>query len=113
VEIIRMLLDWRVDWTVVLIGTKRIDLGTLESRPNFRWLPAVPYAQLPQYSSAFDVAIIPYVVNQHTNTANPLKLREYLATGKPVVTTAMAEVFRFKEHLRIAARPEEIGRAHV
>jgi glycosyltransferase involved in cell wall biosynthesis len=109
VEIIRMLLDWRVDWTVVLIGTKRIDLGTLESRPNFRWLPAVPYAQLPQYSSAFDVAIIPYVVNQHTNTASPLKLREYLATGKPVVTTAMAEVFRFKEHLRIAARPEDFA----
>ncbi|PKN42147.1 MAG: glycosyltransferase family 1 protein [Deltaproteobacteria bacterium HGW-Deltaproteobacteria-18] len=108
-EIIRMLLDWRLDWTVVLIGTKRIDLGTLESRPNFRWLPAVPYEDLPQYASAFDVAIIPYVVNQHTNTANPLKLREYLATGKPVVTTAMAEVFRFKEHLRIAASPEDFA----
>jgi glycosyltransferase involved in cell wall biosynthesis len=106
VEIISKLLDWRVDWTVVLIGTKRIDLGMLESRPNFRWLPAVPYADLPRYASAFDVAIIPYVVNQHTNTANPLKLREYLATGKPIVTTAMTEVFRFQEHLRIATNPE-------
>lgn len=108
-EIIRMLLDWRADWTVVLIGTKRIDLGTFDSRPNFLWLPAVPYVDLPQYSAAFDVAIIPYVVNQHTNTANPLKLREYLATGKPIVTTAMAEVFRFKEHVRIAARPEDFA----
>lgn len=109
VEIIRGLLDWRSDWTVLLIGTKRIDLGMLEERPNFRWLPAVPYAELPHYSSAFDVAIIPYVVNRHTNTANPLKLREYLATGKPVVTTAMAEVYRFREHLRIATDPEEFA----
>jgi glycosyltransferase involved in cell wall biosynthesis len=109
VEIIRGLLDWRPDWTVVLIGTKRIDLGMLEARPNCRWLPAVPYAELPQYSAAFDVAIIPYVVNRHTNTANPLKLREYLATGKPVVTTAMAEVHRFRDHLRIATGPEEFA----
>lgn len=109
VEIIRMLLDWRDDWTVVLIGTKRIDLGTLELRPNFRWVPAVPYADLPRYASFFDVAIIPYVVNQHTNTANPLKLREYLATGKPIVATAMKEVFRFQEYLRIAASPEDFA----
>ena len=109
VEIIRGLLDRRLDWTVLLIGTKRIDLGMLEARPNFRWLPAVSYAELPHYASAFDVAIIPYVVNRHTNTANPLKLREYLATGKPVVTTAMAEVYRFREHLRIATGPEEFA----
>lgn len=109
-DIIRMLLDWRQDWTVVLIGTRRVDLGPLQSRPNFRWLPAVPYAHLPRYSSAFDVAIIPYVVNRHTNTANPLKLREYLATGKPVVTTAMREVFRFRKHLRIAADPRDFAR---
>lgn len=89
-------------WQFVCIGTKRIDLTELEKNPNFHWLPPVAYAELPSYAAAFDVAIIPYRVNAHTQTANPLKLREYIAAGKPVVTTPMAEVFRFKDVIAIA-----------
>lgn len=96
------ILDARPDWQVVCIGVKRIDLGELEARANFHWLPPVPYADLPSYAACFDVAFIPYFVNAHTQTANPLKLREYIATGKPVVTTPMAEVFRFESVISIA-----------
>ena len=113
VEMVAALLDARPDWTVLLIGTRRIPLDVLERRPNFRWLPAVPYAELPQYAAHFDVAIIPYRVNEHTCTANPLKLREYLATGKPVVTAPMPEVFRFAGHIRIAGTPEDFVAATV
>lgn len=113
IEIVRALLDFRDDWTVVLIGTKRISLEVLEARKNFRWIPAVPYSELPQYASTFDVAIIPYKVNQHTNTANPLKLKEYLALGKPIVTTPMNEVIRYGEHLRIARDSSEFVTAVV
>ena len=102
VSLVKGVLNVRPDWQIVCIGTKRIDLGSLESEPNFSWIPPVPYAQLPHFAACFDVAFIPYVVNAHTQTANPLKLREYLATGKPVVTTPMAEVFRFKDIIHIA-----------
>ena len=110
-DIVRALVEHRSDWTVVLIGTKRVDLGALEACPNFRWLPAVPYADLPRYASAFDVAVIPYVLNRHTHTANPLKFKEYLAMGKPVVTTPMAEVLRFADVVRLARGSAEFVRA--
>ncbi|WP_353117840.1 glycosyltransferase [Nitratidesulfovibrio sp.] len=103
VELLAGLLDARPDWTVVLIGVKRIPLDALERRPNFRWLPAVPYADLPRHAARFDAAIIPYRVNEHTCTANPLKLREYMATGKPVVTTPMTEVLRFRDVIHVAS----------
>lgn len=106
-ELTAALLDARPGWQIVCIGTRRIDLGELEKRPNFHWLPPVPYAELPSYAAAFDVAVIPYKVNEHTQTASPLKLREYIATGKPVVTTPMADVFRFQNHIAIAGTDRE------
>jgi glycosyltransferase involved in cell wall biosynthesis len=99
----------RPEWQFVCIGTKRIDLSELEARSNFTWFPAVSYQELPRIASAFDVAIIPYVVNEHTQTANPLKLREYIATGKPVVTTPMSEVMKFEGYIRTA----ETGRDFI
>ena len=57
-------------------------------------------------SKAFDVAIIPYRQNQQVQNANPLKLREYLATGKPVVSVPTAEVEKFRDVLRIAGDRE-------
>lgn len=103
VDLVAGLLAARPQWNVVLIGTRRIPLDALERFPNFLWLPAVPYEQLPGYAACFDVAVIPYVVNEHTCTANPLKLREYLATGRPVVATPMTEVLRFGDVVRVAA----------
>ncbi|MBZ2172990.1 glycosyltransferase [Nitratidesulfovibrio sp. SRB-5] len=102
IDLLVDLLAARPHWNVVLIGTRRIPLDALERFPNFLWLPAVPYGELPGYAARFDVAVIPYVVNEHTCTANPLKLREYLATGKPVVATPMTEVLRFEGVVRIA-----------
>lgn len=107
VSLMTQVLKSRPAWQVLCIGTKQISLERLEALPNFRWIPSVPYETLPAYASSFDVAIIPYRVNAHTRTINPLKLREYIATGKPVVTTAMPEVFRFKEHIHIADTPDE------
>ncbi len=90
------------DCSFVCVGTKRTSLADLERFPNFRWISAVPYARLPGIASRFDVAIIPYKINKHTRTANPLKLLEYIALGKPVVTTAMPEAMRFEPYIRIA-----------
>jgi hypothetical protein len=60
-----------------------------------------PYQLLPNYAKAFDVAIVPFAVNELTLAANPLKMREYLAAGLPVVSTALPEAARMKHVLRI------------
>ncbi len=111
VGLVRAVLEAKPDWQVVCIGTKRISLEELERKPNFHWFPALPYQELPAAAACFDAAVIPYFVNEHTRTANPLKLREYMATGKPVVTTPMPEVLRFSGTIKIADGAENFIRA--
>ncbi|HJU81622.1 MAG TPA: polysaccharide pyruvyl transferase family protein [Acidimicrobiia bacterium] len=61
------------------------------ARPNVSWLGPKEYDELPSYLQAFSVATIPFVLNDVTHAVSPVKLHEYLAGGKPVVTTAMRE----------------------
>ena len=70
--------------------------------PNVHLVGAQPYATLPAWAKAFDAAIIPYRLNRQVANANPLKLREYLATGKPVVSVGNAEIEKFARWVRIA-----------
>lgn len=89
-------------WTIALIGPSDIDVTPLRALPNIHLLGRVPYAELPAYARAFDVGIIPFVVNELTAAVNPLKLLEYLACGAPVVSSDMREVRKFGEVVRIA-----------
>jgi glycosyltransferase involved in cell wall biosynthesis len=61
-----------------------------------------PYETLPGWAKAFDVAIIPYRLNQQVRNANPLKLREYLATGKPIVSVTNPEIEKFRDLVCLA-----------
>ena len=105
------LLEWlarqRPQWSFLLIGHAHVPVDALESLPNVILVGAQPYESLPGWAKSFDVAIIPYRMNQQVRNANPLKLREYLATGKPVVTVSTPEVDRFSEVVRIAASRED------
>jgi hypothetical protein len=69
-----------------------------------------PYATLPSWAKAFDVAIYPGGQNEFVRNANPLKIREYLATGKPVVSVWSREVERFASVVRIARTHEDFLR---
>ena len=60
--------------------------------PNIHRLGRKPYAELPAYCKGFDVALNPFAINELTLAANPLKVREYLAAGLPVVSTDIPEV---------------------
>lgn len=78
--------------SLVVLGKSTTDVSALERLPNVHLLGRKPYADLPGYSKAFDVAINPFRINQLTLNSNPLKVREYLAAGLPVVSTDLPEV---------------------
>jgi glycosyltransferase involved in cell wall biosynthesis len=100
-ELIRFLADSRPDWSFVLLGKHVTDVRILEGASNLHMLGPKPYTMLPNYAKAFDAAILPFVVNDLTLAANPLKLREYLAAGLPVVSSAIPEAERLQHVLRI------------
>jgi len=93
-QLVRYVADAFSGGTVVLLGNATTDLKPLEGARNVRVLGRRPYADLPRYARGFDVALMPFRVNELTVAANPLKVREYLAAGLPVVSTAIPEVER-------------------
>jgi glycosyltransferase involved in cell wall biosynthesis len=101
-ELIEWLARSRPNWTFLMVGHASVDVSVLASLPNVRLVGAQPYESLPGWAKAFDVAIIPYRLNQQVRNANPLKLREYLATGKPVVSVASPEINRFSGLVHVA-----------
>jgi len=78
--------------SMVLLGKSTTDTSVLDGVPNVHLLGRKTYESLPAYSKGFDVALMPFRINELTLNANPLKVREYLAAGLPVVSTAIPEV---------------------
>ncbi len=95
-ELIKKVAEHFKEGSVVLIGKIAVDaeqkVKILDDVPNIHFLGRKPYAELPAYCKAFDVALNPFVINELTLAANPLKVREYLAAGLPVVSTDIPEV---------------------
>src|SRR5213594_1321753 len=100
--LIRALAAARRDWSLVLLGKAATDLSSLQDVPNVHLLGQKPYSALPGYCRGFDVGIIPFRTNNLTLRVNPLKLREYLAAGLPVVSTPLPEVARYNGLVRLA-----------
>jgi glycosyltransferase involved in cell wall biosynthesis len=96
----------RPQWSFLLVGHASTNVDALRALPNVTMVGPQPYETLPSWAKAFDVAVIPYRLNQQVANANPLKLREYLATGKPVVSVPAPEVERFGDLVRVAREPE-------
>lgn len=78
--------------SMVLLGKVTTDMSRLTDLPNVHLLGRKPYATLPAYSKGFDVAMLPFPISEVTLNSNPLKAREYLAAGLPVVSTRIPEV---------------------
>lgn len=102
-------------WTFVLVGPVGSGDGTrladLPHLPNVVYLGARPYAQLPHYLAGFDVCIIPYVLNAYTAGVFPLKFWEYMAAGKPVVTTPLPGISDYFNEVEVANTPAEFAAA--
>jgi glycosyltransferase involved in cell wall biosynthesis len=94
---------------MVLLGKATTDTNVLEQVPNIHLLGRKPYEALPSYCKGFDVALMPFRINELTLNANPLKVREYLAAGLPVVSTPIPEV-EVLGLCRIAGNPDAFVR---
>ncbi len=96
IELIEKIASHFSKGSVVLVGKTTLDaeekVKTLDGVSNVHRLGRKPYSELPAYCAAFDVAINPFEINELTLAANPLKVREYLAAGLPVVSTDIPEV---------------------
>jgi len=92
----------RPDWSIVLIGEALVDTSPIRGLPNVHLLGRKSYAALPAYAAGLDAGLIPFKQNALTRAVNPIKLREYLAAGLPVVSTPMPEVARYSQWVRIA-----------
>ncbi|MCH7700144.1 MAG: glycosyltransferase [Planctomycetes bacterium] len=101
----------RPDFSFVLIGERRVPLSRLAALPNVRFLGRRPYADLPAYCAAFAAGLLPFKRNEMTRHINPIKLREYLAAGLPVVSTSLPEALRYRPAVRIADDPRSFADA--
>ncbi len=106
-DLIARLAERRPDWTIALIGKASVDVGALKRFPNVKLLGRKPYEVLPRYCKAMTVGLIPFAVNELTRNVNPIKLREYLSAGLPVVSTALPEVQAYDGICRIAHTADE------
>jgi glycosyltransferase involved in cell wall biosynthesis len=111
VAVIAELAKRRPKWSIVLIGRSDLpDLRIFEGLANIHLLGHRPYERLPEYLRGFDIALLPFVNSQLTVNANPLKLREYLSAGLPVVASPIPEVARYRGTVSLATTAEEYER---
>ncbi len=96
-ELIAYVARARPDWHIALIGQKLADTSAVDGLPNVHLLGQKPHHDLPAYCKGFDVGLIPYRIDERMRFVNPLKLREYLSAGLPVVSTPVPEVARYGE----------------
>lgn len=108
-EMIKFLAKSKPNYNIVLLGIKyddSFDKARLEEYSNIHFLGAKEYNLLPNYASKFDVCTIPFLINDITQATSPLKLFEYMALNKPIVTTAMNECKKY-ESVMIASNKDE------
>jgi len=93
IELIRGIAGQRPEWDIILIGpVVKIDPATLPTNDNIKYLGAKTYEELPGLICGWDVALIPFLLNESTRFISPTKTPEYLAAGLPVISTAIRDV---------------------
>ncbi|RZJ07355.1 MAG: glycosyltransferase family 1 protein [Rubrivivax sp.] len=105
--------DAHPEWSLVMVGpVVKIDPATLPRRENVHWLGMQSYERLPHLLAGWDVALMPFALNESTRFISPTKTLEYMAGGKPVVSTPVQDVISlYGEGVEIADGPEAFVRA--
>jgi glycosyltransferase involved in cell wall biosynthesis len=103
-DLVAALADAHPEWSVIIIGpSTKVDPATFPQRPNLHWLGGRDYEQLPGYVKGLDVCLMPFAINAATEFINPTKALEYMASGRPIVSTQIEDVvLQFSSVVRIA-----------
>ncbi len=116
-ELLDYLTSMKPEWSFVMIGpiytvSKQFitRFKEITDKNNVYYLGMKSYYEIPAYLRYFDVCIIPYVIGGATEAVNPIKFYEYLATGKPVVSTPLTDVRPLEDIIRIAFNKEEFSK---
>lgn len=93
----------RPQYDIVLAGPDKVGgFAGLLGLPNVQWIGQVPYAELPQLLASFDVCLIPHKDTPYSRSMSPLKLFQYLGSGRPIVSTEVAGVDRWRHLIAVA-----------
>jgi UDP-galactopyranose mutase len=93
IDLVAEMAEMRPDWHFVMIGpVVKIDPETLPRPKNIHYLGSKSYQELPAYLSGWDIATIPFALNESTRFISPTKTPEYLSAGKPVISTSITDV---------------------
>lgn len=108
-ELVAALAERFPEASVAMAGPfAKVDPNELPKHPNIHWLGQQKYEDLPSLVKGFDVCLMPFALNEATKYINPTKTLEYMAGGKPVVSTAIADVVRnFTPIVQVANSPAE------
>lgn len=114
-KLLRKLAETYPEYELHIIGhtevvEKNQDFISLKHMKNVKILGLVPYNRLPLYLKEFDVGIVPFIFDELIEAADPLKVYEYIAAGKPIVTTNLPELRRLKDYVYIAENNDEFIR---
>lgn len=105
--LIRRIVDMLDDMSFVFVGKASVDCESLAAKRNVHMLGQRDYKLVPHYGKCFDVCIMPWRRNKWIETCNPVKLKEYLALGKPVVSTPFPELERYLDVVYRADKAED------
>ena len=100
-------------WNFVLVGNIECDVSALKALDNIYFLPAKAHQELPNYLAHWQVALLPFKDNEQIRKCNPLKLREYLASGVPIVTTEFNAMKEYQDLVEVVNSSQSIADAIV
>jgi len=98
-ELIKSVAEKHSEWVFVLVGVDydgSIYKSEITKMKNIVYVPPQPYRNLPGFLKAFDIAMIPFVINEITLSTSPVKLFEYMAAGKPIISSKMPECLKYQ-----------------
>ncbi|OEF05649.1 glycosyltransferase [Vibrio genomosp. F10] len=110
-DMLEQVVNHNQDWDFVFIGPQELSDSRLPKHSNVFYLGPKPHEQLPQYSQHWDVSLLPFKLNDQIIACSPLKLMEYLASGKPIVSTSFPALEAYKRYVNVVSNSEEMSQA--
>lgn len=107
-DLLRQAIVCLPNWHFVFIGKAQVDLGEISAFPNVHLLGTRSHEQLPSYVQHWNASLLPFKDNAQIRACNPLKLREYLAAGRPVISTPFAALEPYRDFVQQVRNADQL-----